>query len=345
MSRKLVTVREISEILPIEGADFIELAKIDGWQCVVKKNEFKKYEKCAYFEVDSFLPIREQYEFLRKSSYKKMGDTEGFRLKSIKLKGFLSQGLALPLHSIFNHSSADSFNVGDDITEELGVILYEAPVPACLSGVMAGAFPSFISKTDEERCQNLPNYFKDYAEEFFEVTQKEDGSSLTAYFNDGKFGVCSRNLELKESEGNTFWKVVNELKLQERLQSYGKNIALQGELVGENVNGNHDKYRGHHFKLFNIYNIDLKRYMTPEERMQTLKELNESHVLEIKHVPIIGFIRLGEYILEDILKMAEGKSKLSDNEREGIVFKSKNLINNQVVSFKAISNKYLLASD
>src|SRR5438876_1094061 len=93
--RKLASIRKISEVLPIEGADNIELVKVDGWQCVTKKGEFKPGDLCIYFEIDSFLPIRSEFEFLRKSSYKKMGDKEGFRLKTIKLRGHLSQGLVL----------------------------------------------------------------------------------------------------------------------------------------------------------------------------------------------------------------------------------------------------------
>jgi RNA ligase (TIGR02306 family) len=97
MERKLATIRKIKDIVPIEGADAIELALVDGWQVVVAKNVGHKVgDKVVYCEIDSFLPIKEEFEFLRKSSYKKMGDQEGFRLKTIKLKNTLSQGLILP---------------------------------------------------------------------------------------------------------------------------------------------------------------------------------------------------------------------------------------------------------
>jgi len=97
MERKLASVQRIASIRPIEGADAIEVARINNWDVVVKKNEFKVGELCVYFEIDSFLPIREEFEFLRKSSFKKMGDQEGFRLKTIRLRGQVSQGLVVPI--------------------------------------------------------------------------------------------------------------------------------------------------------------------------------------------------------------------------------------------------------
>ena len=98
MERKLASIRKISDIQPIEGADLIELAIVDGWKVVVGKEVGHKVgDFVIYCEVDSFLPIREEFEFLRKSSYRKMIDQEGFRLRTIKLRGCVSQGLIIPL--------------------------------------------------------------------------------------------------------------------------------------------------------------------------------------------------------------------------------------------------------
>lgn len=144
MTRKLASIRIIKDLLPIEGADRIELAVVDGWRVIVKKGEFEVGQKCIYCEIDSFLPEKEEYEFLRKSSFKTHNDgTKGFRLRSIKLRGVISQGLLLPY---------TTGEVGDDLTESLGIKLFEAPVPACLQGDVRGMFPGFIKKTDEERC-------------------------------------------------------------------------------------------------------------------------------------------------------------------------------------------------
>jgi len=228
MERKLASVRVINDIQKIPEADMIELAIVDGWKVVVAKNVGHKIgDMVIYCEIDSFLPIKEEFEFLRKSSYKKMGDQEGFRLKTIKLRGQVSQGLILPI-SVLNPTDTNIYVTpfeGLDVTEMLGIVKYEPPIPAELAGKVKGLFPSFIRKTDEERIQNLASeyeLFKTQNKEGmkFYVTEKLDGSSATYYFKDGIFGVCSRNLELLETEGNTFWKVARELMLKEKLLVY-----------------------------------------------------------------------------------------------------------------------------
>ena len=200
MERKLASVRKISDIQSIPGADMIELAIVDGWKVVVAKNVGHKVgDMVVYCEIDSFLPIKEEFEFLRKSSYKKMSDgTEGFRLRSIKLKGQISQGLVLPLKDL-QLPNKDLLEVGMDVTKELGIVKYERPIPAELSGKIKGLFPSFLRKTDEERIQNLSNEYENLKQHKFYVTEKLDGSSATFYSKDGVFGVCSRNLELLET--------------------------------------------------------------------------------------------------------------------------------------------------
>ena len=147
--RALVTIRQIWKISEISDSDFLELAFVDGWQCVTKKGEFKAGDKAIYFEVDSFLPIDPRFEFLRKSCLRKMGDVEGFRLKSIRLRKQLSQGLLLPLAEFPEVAGKEA---GEDVTELLKVVKWEPPIPACLAGEAKGTFPGFIMKTDEERC-------------------------------------------------------------------------------------------------------------------------------------------------------------------------------------------------
>ena len=224
MERKLATIREITDIRAIDGADMIELATVGGWNVVVAKNVGHKIgDKVVYCEIDSFLPIKEEFEFLRKSSYKKMGDQEGFRLKTIKLRGQVSQGLILPISVVPIAQFATGHNLpeGLDVTEMLGIVKYEPPIPAELSGKVKGGFPSFLRKTDEERIQNLVKEYEEYkltSQHQFYMTEKLDGSSATFYMNDGVFGVCSRNLELLETEGNTFWKVARELDLENKFK-------------------------------------------------------------------------------------------------------------------------------
>lgn len=342
MERKLATVRKIKEIRPIEGADMIELAIVDGWNVVVAKNVGHKVgDKVVYCEIDSFLPIREEFEFLRKSSYKKMADQEGFRLKTIKLRGQVSQGLLLPMSvlPITQFATAHDLPEGMDVTEMLGIVKYEPPIPAELAGKVKGQFPSFLRKTDEERVQNIAVEYSAMcyrSDHQFYVTEKLDGSSATFYYNDGSFGVCSRNLELLETEGNTFWKVSREMDLENKLSKYGMNISLQGELIGEGIQGNPYKIKGHTVKFFNVFDID------QQERMGLGAFLKVMDDLGLDFVPFLEVPFSLPNTVEGLLKYAEGKSSLNSNtEREGVVIRSMDT----KISFKAISNKFLLENE
>ena len=339
MERKLATVRIITDIKPIEGADMIELATVGGWNVVVAKNVGHKVnDKVVYCEIDSFLPIREEFEFLRKSSYKKMGDQEGFRLKTIRLRGQVSQGLILPIGvlPITEFATAHNLPEGMDVTEMLGIVKYEPPIPAELSGKVKGQFPSFLRKTDEERVQNLVKEYEEYriqSKHQFYITEKLDGSSATFYLNNGEFGVCSRNLELLETEGNTFWKVAREMDLENKLRQYGRNLSLQGELIGEGIQGNPYKIKGHTVKFFNVFDIDKQQRVAINEFLTIMDELN------LDFVPYLEVPAMLPNTVEGMLKYAEGKSRLNDKtEREGVVVRSMD----NTISFKAISNNFLL---
>ena len=341
MERKLATVRVITDIRPIEGADMIELATVGGWNVVVAKNVGHKVgDKVVYCEIDSFLPIKEEFEFLRKSSYKKMGDQEGFRLKTIKLRGQVSQGLILPIGvlPITQFASANTLPEGMDVTEMLDIVKYEPPIPAELAGKVKGLFPSFIPKTDEERVQNLTKEYEEWkiqSKHQFYVTEKLDGSSATYYVKDGEFGVCSRNLELLETEGNTFWKVARELDLENKLKDKG-NICLQGELIGEGIQGNPYKIKGQTVHFFNGFDIDKRQRLNINEFLILLDEL------ELTSVPILDVAMSLPETVTGMLELAEGKSRLNDKtEREGVVVRSLD----NTISFKAISNKFLLKNE
>jgi len=348
MERKLATIRKIKEIRPIEGADAIELAIVDGWQVVVAKNVGHKVgDSVVYCEIDSFLPIREEFEFLRKSSYKKMGDQEGFRLKTIKLRGQVSQGLILPIDilPIRQFTTVGNLPLGMDVTEMLGIVKYEPPVPAQLAGKVKGSFPSFLRKTDEERVQNLEKEYREWtisSKHQFYATEKLDGSSFTCYIKDGVFGVCSRNMDLLETEDNTFWVVARKLDLENKLRSFGKNICFQGEMVGSGIQGNHYGLKEQTVLFYNIYLIDEMEYFNFPLFRKTLMDL------ELLSVPILESpfyfppdpdSNLPFSSVSALLKAAEGKSILNDKvEREGLVIRSMD----RTISFKAISNKFLL---
>jgi len=333
--RKLASVVKIVDIQPIPGADAIVVATVKGWKVVVKVNEYKVGDLAVYYEIDSFLPIRPQFEFLRKSSYKRMGSSEGFRLKTIRLRGQISQGLLTPIPEGISNPKE-----GDDLTEALDIVKYEPPIPAQLAGKIKGTFPNFIPKTDEIRIQNFENEvgFSPVGERAY-VTEKLDGTSFTCYFNNGVFGVCGRNWELTETSDNSLWRMANLLQLKEKMTKHGKNIALQGELIGAGINGNLYGLSDHKLFFFTGYDIDKGRRMFFDELEWVL------FGLDLQMVPVLekyGFVIPNESnIVDYMLKYAEGKSVLNmEVDREGVVVRGLE----REFSFKAISNTYLLGS-
>jgi RNA ligase (TIGR02306 family) len=333
--RKLASVVKIVDIQPIPGADAIVVATVKGWKVVVKVNEYKVGDLAVYYEIDSFLPIRPQFEFLRKSSFKRMGSSEGFRLKTIRLRGQISQGLLTPIPEGISNPKE-----GDDLTEALDIVKYEPPIPAQLAGKIKGTFPSFIPKTDEIRIQNFENEvgFSPVGERAY-VTEKLDGTSFTCYFNNGVFGVCGRNWELSETSDNSLWRMANLLQLKEKMTKHGKNIALQGELIGAGINGNLYGLSDHKLFFFTGYDIDKGRRMFFDELEWVL------FGLDLQMVPVLekyGFVIPNESnIVDYMLKYAEGKSVLNmEVDREGVVVRGLE----REFSFKAISNTYLLGS-
>ena len=340
--RKLATIRKIDALRPIPDADAIECAVVGGWTAVVKKGEFKEGDLAVYCEIDSWIP-HEVAPFLSRGNFPRVyNEVKGERLRTVKLRGQLSQGLLLPL-SALTMVESELFE-GLDVSFPLGIVKYEAPIPAQLAGEVKGMFPGWIQKTDQERVQNLKEELDYWLREqhVWEITEKLDGSSMTVYLRDGEFGVCSRNLELKPSETNSLWKVAVRNDLELKLRRANRNLALQGELIGEGIQGNPYKQKGQEFFLFDIYDIDASKYLTPAERNAFVEE----H--DIKHVPVLAFgaelwDTLGINSIDNILKFAEGKSVMGmiGCEREGLVFKSKAM----QCSFKAISNKFLLKAD
>lgn len=336
--RKLATIQIISKLSAIPNSDNLEVADILGWKAVVRKGEFKESQKVIYCEIDSFLPIKPEYEFLRKSCYKKFQNgEEGFRIKTIRLRGQVSQGLVLPI--------TEDLEVGTDVTERLGIVIYNPPIPACLMGSVKAQFPNFIPKTDETRVQVLQDVLTRYKGTKCYVTEKVDGSSGTFFMKDGVFGVCSRNLELLETEGNSFWKIARELQIEEKLKQLG-NYALQGEVFGFGIQDNPLKLSNVKVVFFNVFDIDKYKYLEFAEFEKFI------HNLGYNTVPIIE----REYILQDdiptLVQKSIGKSIICPTvNREGIVIRpliemvdlqmSEGFSNGRL-SFKSINPEYLL---
>jgi RNA ligase (TIGR02306 family) len=340
--RKLASIRTIDSIAPIEGADAIEVATVGGWKIVVKKGEFAVGDLAVYLEIDSWVPT-ELAPFLSKGKDpREFEGIKGERLRTIKLRGQLSQGLLLPLSVVFELSPTTEVDiVGVDVTEALGIVKWERPMNAQLAGMARGNFPSLIPKTDQERVQNLVGEIRAATESgsLFEITEKLEGSSMTVYLIDGVFGVCSRNLDLKETEGNAFWATARELDIEGKMRAVSEsasnwNFAIQGELIGPGIQNNIYNLSKTEFHVYDVYDITGGEYLFPFNRQRLIERMG------LTHVPVITIDKdLGVGSVADILTWAEDKSRLNPNqEREGIVFKQ----TKGGMTFKAISNKYLL---
>lgn len=406
MARKLASIVEISEILPIEGADKLELAKMKGkgWQVVVQKGEFTVGDLCVMFEIDSFLnPNDERYAFLRERCLRRFvskgGNVlrEGLKIKTIKLRGVLSQGLLMPLERFpeitsriveaedgaknfiaktvaeqdaeqdAKYGEICPFNsdeivclIGTDVTSLLHVEHYdevkEQLQPAMGNPICAdalGKFPSdYIPKTDEERIQNLGDWFEKMKGRVWQVSCKHDGTSCTiAYSKMIDEGnpeiVCSRNLRLKPESADgkipVYWQMARQYdvlaNLKELSESVGIEYAVQGEIVGPGVNRCRNKETNYKFLVFRIYDITNQKWVNPVNAVEMCKSLGLEHVQIVKD----NFAFFDEIkTMEQALKFAEGKTD-EGNEREGVVLKTIDML--PYASFKIVSNKYLMKQE
>jgi RNA ligase (TIGR02306 family) len=351
--RKLASIRKITDILPIENADAIEVAVVDGWSVVTKKGEYQPGDLAVYFEIDSFVP-EHLAPFLTKGNAKAK-EYEGIignRLRTVKLRGQVSQGLLLGLRDPNVYKALLGLNdvyEGLDVTEQLGIVKYEPPIPACLAGEVEGMFPSFISKTDQERVQNIIDR-KDLLVGTWELTLKLDGSSMTMFTREGEVGVCSRNLWLKDNaanDGNTLVQFARGIDYTRTLPDVadlvGFDFALQGEIMGPGIQKNREKFAKHRFFVFDVYNISESRYCNVEQRKEVLDIIN-IYAPQIEHVLVIFSkftVTEDNADLDMFLRMAERPS-INHKIAEGIVWKN---LNNGDKSFKVISNYFLLKEE
>ena len=333
--RKLASIQTIAEILPIDGADKIVCVKILGWQCVALKTEFSINDKCVFFEIDSVLPIASWNDHLRKDPIKPL------RIKTIRLRGQLSQGLAMPLSII----PSGEYEVGQDVTQLIGVTKYEPVVPAHLSGMAKGNFPAFLHKTDEPRLQSEPRVLDEAISKNLVLvgTLKMDGTSFTAYRRDADFGVCSRNLDLKETEDNAHWKMARKLKLEEILRSEPRNLSIQGEMAGPGIQGNRMGFKEVDLYLFNLYDIDIGKYLSHNELSVFAKKHGLNLVPTVYRLDFGGVV--GSRDANHLLDIANNLNYDNDTPAEGIVWRPATETYSDVLkgrmSFKTISNRFL----
>lgn len=356
--RKLASIQQITEIVPIEGRDRIVLATVEGWHVIVTK-DLNVGDRVIYIEIDSVLPEKPEFEFLRPKK---------FHIKTMKMAGVVSQGICFPLEIL--PKEYRDLDIGEDVTDIIGVKQYEPTMdketedhsgykqknakkyPAFLMRFAwfrklvlpkpkKGGFPSFVSKTDEERIQNMPWIVN--SKEKWIATEKVDGQSGTfalvrhkGLFRDKfEYIVCSRNLRLMHPDGSTYWSVSERYKIENVLRNMIGNrewVAIQGECVGPKIQKNKYGVTEPDLYVFNVI------YPWPDGRLNSTlaKSLVEQHGLNF--VPIVEENVTLPDTVDGILAYADGKSQLADTMREGIVFRTMD----GKQSFKAVSNQFLL---
>ena len=338
MSRESNEMAKLSEVTYIKtmDADSLECVILDGsWPCVVRKNEFKVGDLVCYLTIDSFVP-NSLCPFLTKPGKepKEYNGIKGEKLKTVRLRKQLSQGLVLPLSTLL--ASGTTFKRGDFIGDILGIQKWEAP-EGFVSGDAKGNFPLSVPKTNEERAQNLVCDIKEWFDQglLFSCTEKVHGTSVSFIWNNGEFEVCSRNLSLKPDDDSTYWKQAIHYEIESKLKAIGRNIAIQGEIFGFKISGNQYGKTNQDLAVFNVFDIDKNQYMDHFEMMKFLA------IMGLKNVPIISYaMLLPSSNVDELLAYAEGVSLLDGkSRREGVVFKC---ISDPSIHFKLVSNSWLL---
>lgn len=330
----LASIQKILDVKPVENADSLDKVYVLGWQVVAKRGEFKTGDLCVYISIDSIVPDKSEFAFLAK---------EKFRVRTIKLRGELSQGIVFPMSILPDNKEFEHFyEVGADVSEILGVKHYEKPVPneGFNQGDTKGNWPLYFPHTDEERIQNVPEVLDELRGKSYIITEKCDGTSCSIYFNRGEFGVCSRNFEKKDSEGSAYWQMVHKYDLEEKLKKLSRNLAIQGELCGPGIQKNKLGLKELDLFVFDIFDIDEGKYLSWPMQQQLVVSLG------LNKVPVVEFGEGFRYDLEELLERAKGKYHGTENYREGIVVRamygdfSEKMRSR--ISFKVLNNEFLL---
>jgi RNA ligase (TIGR02306 family) len=336
MARKLVTVERILDVRPIADANAIEAITVRGWTVVSKKGEFRVGDACVYFEIDAALPLSDaRFAFLAARSSKVRGDGSSVHvLKTARLRGVYSQGLALPLPLFPEVSTAVD---GTNFATLLAVETYEAPMPASMATTHVGPFPTELArKTDAERAQNLVEQWPQLlAAGPWVATEKLDGTSLTVINDGGALRVCGRNYELRDG-ANVYWEIVRKSGADIYLQP---GEVLQGEVYGEGVQGNPLKLRERTLGAFGFFRgrVSIPRDAWPAWlkpfAVATYDELTLPTTVEQAVAQVDGILSL-----TSPTRAAEGVvwTRVSGEPLREL---------DDRASFKVISNKYLLKHD
>ena len=318
---KLASIERILSVSPIPNAEKIEYVKVLGYDCITQKGQFQPNDLCVFIQPDTVLPAEKTWtEVYRKKSN---------RVKAIRLmKQFWSFGIVESLSILPENTQVEE---GQEVSELIGVIKYEPPIPQNLEAKHA-YLPYQLPKTDEERFQNLVLPFG----QIVDITLKVDGSSCTYYFKDGETGICSRSLEIKPESENNYTlpeKKYNVLqKLTKYCQEHGVNLALRGEVYGQGIQSfgcNPHARLPKDVAFFSVYLIDEHRYAGKDDEHYYV---NVCKTLELPVVPMVEEnVELTESLVK---KYSDELEQLNGNLFEGVVIKGKDF------SFKVINKFY-----
>ncbi len=340
MKRKLASVQRVLEVSPIAGADAIEAVRINGWQCVVKKGSFAVGDRGVFFEIDAVPPDAPAYRFLwtpRGAAPVEGARPARFRIRTMTLRGCLSQGLLLPLAEA---GVASDVADGDDVTDALGVGKYEPPMPPGADDLRA-PFPSRVPRTDEMRVQSAPAVLDELRGLPYVITLKYDGTSATWLVDpdDGAFHACGRNWSIREGD-NVYWSVARRLELEARLRAQGGRYAIQGELCGPGIQKNPLGLTETRLYVFSAYDLVAARFLDDRAMRALARDMG---------LDAVAVVEEGGAFAHDqasLLALAEGLYPGTRNQREGVVVRPRDEVFsptlNGRLSFKAISNRYLL---
>ncbi len=335
--RKVAFIAKIENLDPIKGSETLEVAKILGWTVVVKKDAFKVNDLVVYFTLGAVPdPSNAAFDHLKVKGRMK-------QLKSKKVKGVLSQGAIVPLDTVKSYGvEPASVQVGQDMSavmkvrkgvdeEEADVYVKDLPEQE--------PFPSFIPRTEEERLQNIPDVLKELAGQPVIVTRKEDGCSASFALNAGRVYICSRNniWNKRTKASSQVYTIAEKYKLPEALKQLGRNIGIQGEIVGPGISENRLGLKDKEFRVFNVFDIDAQAYLGHAEMLEVCQKLG------LNTVPVVytGTLPADWLTVEDVLKYVETIKYTETCPAEGIVVKTNRPAPDKRISFKLVSNLYL----
>lgn len=326
----LATIEKIENIRIHPNADKLMIANVRGWQTIIQKDTFKEGEKIIFVQPDTIVNRASWNEFLFDDKLKIEK-----RIKPIKLRGEISVGLVVPISVLPPEISTD---IETEVSEIIGVKKYVKEIPANLQGINKGNFPSVLPKTDEERIENCKRVLEELEGIECAITIKCDGTSASYVVYEGEHHVCSRNLSKKETEESVYWQMYHKYDIKKFLDE-NPNLALQGEIIGGSIQKNPMQVEGFKLLIFNVYNIEIGRYLGYDEMNDVL-----SKYPLIERVPFLTRMVFNGMTQEKLKEMAKGYYEGTKNNREGIVIRSVKEMYSYTLkgrmSFKCINDDY-----